>query len=105
MPIAARPLPRCSQLIFPKSFIALANIFIDDASITIAVAVDITFLIGKGLVTLAGAFTILGVAGLVLQPLVPSILGLSASFALLGIAVLGRKECHKNIYGSLNKSR
>ncbi len=45
--------------------------------------------IGKGLVTLAGAFTILGVAGLVLQPLVPSILGLSASFALLGIAVLG----------------
>ena len=42
--IAARPLPRCSQLIFPKSFIALANIFIDDASITIAVAVDITFL-------------------------------------------------------------
>ena len=45
--------------------------------------------IGKGLVTLAGAFTILGVAGLVLQPLVPSILGLSASFALLGVAVLG----------------
>lgn len=45
--------------------------------------------IARGLVTLAGAFTIIGVAGLVLQPLVPSILGLSASFALLGVAALG----------------
>lgn len=45
--------------------------------------------IARGLVTLAGAFTIIGVAGLVLQPLVPAILGLSASFALLGVAALG----------------
>lgn len=38
----------------------------------------------KGLVTLAGAFVILGVAGAVLTPLVPSILALSGSLALIG---------------------
>lgn len=43
----------------------------------------------KGLVTLAGAFAVLGVAGAVLTPLVPSILGLSASLALIGVAVVG----------------
>lgn len=43
----------------------------------------------KGLVTLAGAFTILGVAGAVLIPLVPSILALSGSLALIGVAVVG----------------
>lgn len=43
----------------------------------------------KGLVTLAGAFTILGVAGAVLTPLVPSILALSGSLALIGVAVVG----------------
>lgn len=43
----------------------------------------------KGLVTLAGAFAILGVAGAVLTPLVPSILVLSGSLALIGVAVVG----------------
>jgi hypothetical protein len=43
----------------------------------------------KGLVALAGAFVILGVAGAVLTPLVPSILALSGSLALIGIAVAG----------------
>lgn len=43
----------------------------------------------KGLVTLAGAFAILGVAGAVLAPLVPSILALSGSLALIGVAVVG----------------
>lgn len=43
----------------------------------------------KGLVTLAGAFAILGVAGAVLTPLVPSILALSSSLALIGVAVVG----------------
>ena len=43
----------------------------------------------KGLVTLAGAFTVLGVAGAVLTPLVPSILALSRSLALIGVAVIG----------------
>ena len=45
--------------------------------------------IAKGLVTLAGAFTVIGVAGLVLTPLVPTILGLSGAFALIGVSVLG----------------
>lgn len=43
----------------------------------------------KGLVTLAGAFAILGVAGAVLTPLVPSILAFSGSLALIGVAVVG----------------
>lgn len=45
--------------------------------------------IGKALLILAGSFTILGIAGAVLAPLVPTILGLSGAVALLGLAVLG----------------
>lgn len=43
----------------------------------------------KGLVSLAGAFTVIGIAGAVLTPLVPTILGLSGAMALIGVAVLG----------------
>lgn len=43
----------------------------------------------KGLVSLAGAFTVIGVVGAVLTPLVPTILGLSGAMALIGVAVLG----------------
>lgn len=45
--------------------------------------------IAKGLVSIAGAFAVIGVAGLVLTPLVPTILGLGAAFALIGVGVLG----------------
>ncbi len=41
----------------------------------------------KGLVALAGAFTVLGIAGAVLTPLVPAILGLSTSLLIIGVAV------------------
>ncbi len=44
--------------------------------------------VGMGLLAIAGAFTILGIAGAVLGPLVPVILGLSGAMALLGIGVL-----------------
>lgn len=44
--------------------------------------------IAKGLVSIAGAFTILGIAGLVLGPLVPVILGLGAALALVGVGIL-----------------
>lgn len=44
--------------------------------------------IAKGLVTIAGAFTVIGVAGAVLTPLVPTILALSGAFALIGVGVL-----------------
>lgn len=44
--------------------------------------------IGKGLATLAGAFVVLGVAGLVLAPITPIILALSAALALVGVGVL-----------------
>lgn len=42
----------------------------------------------KGLVSLAGAFTIIGVAGMLLGPILPSILGLAGAFALIGVGVL-----------------
>ena len=45
--------------------------------------------IAKGLVTLAGAFTVIGVAGAVLTPLVPTILGLAGAIALIGVGTLG----------------
>lgn len=42
----------------------------------------------KGLAALAGVFVVLGVAGLVIGPLVPVILGLGASMVLLGAGLL-----------------
>lgn len=44
--------------------------------------------IGKALLTLAGVFTVIGVAGLLLAPIVPAILGLSGAVALLGVGAL-----------------
>ncbi len=44
--------------------------------------------IAKGLITVAGAFTVIGVAGAVLTPLVGTILALSGAFALIGIGVV-----------------
>ena len=45
--------------------------------------------IAKGLFTLAAAFTVLGIAGALLGPIVPSIVGLCASLALAGVAIMG----------------
>lgn len=45
--------------------------------------------IAKGLISIAGAFTIIGVAGALLTPLVPTILALAGSFALIGAGILG----------------
>ena len=42
----------------------------------------------KGLVGIAGVFAVLGVAGLLLQPLVPTILALGAAVTLLGVGCL-----------------
>lgn len=44
--------------------------------------------IGKGLLVLAGAFAVIGVAGLALAPLVPVIISLAGSFALIGVGTL-----------------
>lgn len=43
--------------------------------------------IAKGLVSLAGAFAIIGVAGAVLSPIIPSILALAGAFTLIGVGV------------------
>lgn len=44
--------------------------------------------IAKGLITIAGAFIILGVAGAVLAPIIPAILGIAGAFAILGIGAV-----------------
>lgn len=44
--------------------------------------------IGKALLALAGIFVVIGVAGAVLGPLIPAILGLAAAILLLGTGVL-----------------
>ena len=45
--------------------------------------------IAKGLIAIAGAFTIIGIAGAVLTPLIPTILGLAAALTLVGVGMLG----------------
>lgn len=45
--------------------------------------------IAKGLITVAGAFTVIGTAGALLTPLLPTILGLGGAFALIGVGVAG----------------
>ena len=44
--------------------------------------------LGMALLSLVGVFTVVGVAGLLLAPLTPVILGLAAAIALLGVGVL-----------------
>ena len=44
--------------------------------------------IAKGLLTVAGVFTILGAAGYILKPVVGTILALSAAMALIGVAAV-----------------
>lgn len=66
------------------------------ASVALAVLAPVLSILGalsweaiaKGLISIAGAFTIIGVAGAVLTPLVPTILALSGAFALIGVGVL-----------------
>ncbi len=45
--------------------------------------------IAKGLITMAGAFAIIGVAGLLLKPLIGTILKLSVAFVLFGAGMIG----------------
>ena len=66
------------------------------ASVAIGILVPSLLLLGmmswegivKGLVALAGAFAIIGIAGVVLAPLIPVILALGAAVALIGVGVL-----------------
>lgn len=44
--------------------------------------------IGKGLLTLAGTFTILGIAGAILTPVIPAILGLAGALLMISAATL-----------------
>lgn len=55
----------------------------------------------KGLLGIAGAFAVLGVAGALLTPVIPSILALSGAMALMGIAVVAFSAGLAAISGSL----
>lgn len=44
--------------------------------------------VGVALLAVAGAFTVLGVAGLLLTPVIPTLLGLAGAIALLGVGAL-----------------
>lgn len=44
--------------------------------------------IAKGLIAISGAFAIIGIAGLLLGPIVPAILGVAGAMALMGVAAL-----------------
>lgn len=44
--------------------------------------------IGKGLVMLAGVFLVIGVAGALLTPVIPTLLGLGIAIALIGVGVM-----------------
>ena len=45
--------------------------------------------VGTSLLMLAGAFTVIGLAGLVLAPVIPALLGLSVAIGLLSLACVG----------------
>ena len=45
--------------------------------------------IGKGLVAMAGAFAVFGIAGALLAPITPALMGLSTALAVLGLAMIG----------------
>lgn len=68
---AAMLVMAAAMAIFTPQLIAMANLSWGQVAV--------------GLITLAGAFTIIGVAGLVLTPLVPALIGLAAAVALLGV--------------------
>ena len=44
--------------------------------------------VGTGLLALAGAFTVIGLAGLLLAPVIPAILGLAGAIALIGVGAM-----------------
>lgn len=44
--------------------------------------------IGKGLIMLAGAFAVIGVAGMLLTPVIPTLIGLGIAVTLLGVGML-----------------
>lgn len=44
--------------------------------------------IAKGLVAIGGALAVIGIAGAILSPIVPAILGLAGAFALVGVGVI-----------------
>ena len=78
----------------PGMFASSAALLVMAAALTILTPVLTTLgniswsEIGKGLLVIAGAFTIFGLAGLLLGPVVPVILALSAAITLFGIGCL-----------------
>jgi hypothetical protein len=82
------------MILMTEALPGAAALLIVAASLAILTPVLIAFSqlswqgIAKALLTLAGVFLVIGVAGLLLTPLVPVLLGIGAAIALLGIGVL-----------------
>ena len=78
----------------PKAIVGAASMVIMAAAINLLVPPLVALglmsweSIIKGLVALGGAFAIIGVAGLLLGPVLPVILGLAGALALIGVATL-----------------
>lgn len=86
--VVAESIGGVNFLLVSTSLIAMASaILILTPALTMLGNMDLLS-IAKALGTIAAAFTVLGVAGLVLSPIIPAILALSASLALIGVGVL-----------------
>lgn len=78
----------------PKVLIGAAAMIVLAAAITMFVPAIATLgslplkTVGTGLLAIAGIFAVLGLAGLVLGPVLPVILGVAAALALMGVAML-----------------
>jgi len=83
-----------SMILMEAALPGAAALLVVAASLAILAPVLLTFgqmsweEIGKGLLMLAGVFVVLGLAGLILTPVVPTLIGLGIAVTLLGIGML-----------------
>ncbi|MFI3115564.1 MAG: tape measure protein [Clostridia bacterium] len=90
MVILALGLNAMSGTIGGATALTVASIGLSALTPTLVILGKLSWIeIAKGLIALAGAITIIGIAGLVLTPVVPTMLALGATFALMGAGMLG----------------
>jgi tape measure domain-containing protein len=91
---AALVIIAAAMILMTEALPGAAALLVVSASLAILAPILVTLgslsweSIAKGLVALAGAFAIMGVAGLLLTPLVPTLLGLGIAITLFGIGIL-----------------
>lgn len=83
-----------AMLLMEGALLGAAALLVVAASLAVLAPVLVIFghmsweEIGKGLVMLAGALTVIGLAGLLLTPVIPSLIGLGLAITLLGVGML-----------------